>query len=441
MNKIVFAWVLILLFFIPWFRGGELLYEHFIPFSVTLVIMGLFIFSNLNDVTKSVISHKYLMMILLSTLLYIWSRVFIGLDGYLSSSPDYSTIANLRTTFYVLFFFLLLFILNSVAKVQAICNTIFITATISCIYSLINHYTSGQYELISAIPPWGAKWGEVIRGTFSYKNHYATYLATSALIGAGLCISIYQVKKTLIENLAAPLFLCSLLAMLLLLVTIMKTGSRGCILTLSVVIAIYLVRCLWRNRNNVSTKMVLSGCLIVCSASVVFTQSSTYERLKEYGVSPNGRDIMQETVFKIVKSNYLLFGTGPDTYPIFQHQYKNPSLGSSAMSKKAHNDYLELLSNHGLVGLSLFMWFCVAVAKRAFVPTAMNSKKVKYLSLGLKLALVYLLIHSALDFNFALPSIALLSISCIAGLIKLNDIGSTSFQKISTSVTKKETAS
>lgn len=131
------------------------------------------------------------------------------------------------------------------------------------------------------------------------------------------------------------------------------------------------------------------------------------KRLDSQGYTPNGRDLMHQTAFAIIKDSPIV-GMGAGTYPILQHKYKSATLGHSAMSKRAHNDYLELLTNQGIIGFSLLAIATILLLTKLITGLKKN-KKGKTTSLhGLQIAsfcaVTAILLHSLADFNFQLPT-------------------------------------
>jgi O-antigen ligase len=92
-------------------------------------------------------------------------------------------------------------------------------------------------------------------------------------------------------------------------------------------------------------------------------------------------------------------GTFPTVYPGFRSFYTN------FFVNEAHNDYLQLLVETGLVGFSIAIWFLVVVFRRAagklqnWTETASGALTVASL-----LGCVGILVHSFLDFNLQIPA-------------------------------------
>jgi len=90
-------------------------------------------------------------------------------------------------------------------------------------------------------------------------------------------------------------------------------------------------------------------------------------------------------------------------YPTFQ------SFVVDSVINHAHNDYLELLSESGLIGFGLVVFFLVTVYRSASVELRPGSRSGRSVEMIAVLAAITgLLVHSLVDFNFHIPSNAAL---------------------------------
>jgi O-antigen ligase len=96
-------------------------------------------------------------------------------------------------------------------------------------------------------------------------------------------------------------------------------------------------------------------------------------------------------------------GTFETIYPQFRSFYTN------LLVDKAHNDYLQLVAETGLVGFAIMIWFLVSTFRRA-VPKIRNwpSDVNGAVALAAVIGIAGILVHSLVDFNLEIPANALL---------------------------------
>lgn len=135
-----------------------------------------------------------------------------------------------------------------------------------------------------------------------------------------------------------------------------------------------------------------------------FTPASTVNRLKDYGSGGSGRSELWTIGFRMVEDKPVR-GVGAGNFPISSvHYLLEP--GSTVrdeyivdIPKETHNIYLQVLSELGLVGATLFIaiiGLCVASALRAARAfRRAGSHTLENLSRGIVVALVALLVSSA----------------------------------------------
>ena len=96
-------------------------------------------------------------------------------------------------------------------------------------------------------------------------------------------------------------------------------------------------------------------------------------------------------------------GTFPVVYPQFRTFYTN------FFVNEAHNDYLQLLVEMGLLGFATMLWFLVAIFRRALKKIGnWESEMSGAVTLACLLGLSGILVHSAVDFNLQIPANAAL---------------------------------
>jgi O-antigen ligase len=100
-----------------------------------------------------------------------------------------------------------------------------------------------------------------------------------------------------------------------------------------------------------------------------------------------------------------IFGVGlgafQTVYPIYGRS------DGSVLIEFAHNDYLQILSDAGLVGGVLAIWFLVVTARNVARAAKNTDPLLRSLGIGSGAGILALLVHSLFDFNLQIPSNAL----------------------------------
>jgi len=106
-------------------------------------------------------------------------------------------------------------------------------------------------------------------------------------------------------------------------------------------------------------------------------------------------------------TDYPLLGTGLGTFPSL---YPDKESGDTLLRLyHAHNDYLEYLSELGVVGMTLLLGGVIFILIKSFIIwRGRRHPEVKGLGLGGIVAIICILIHSLTDFNLHIPANMLL---------------------------------
>lgn len=87
----------------------------------------------------------------------------------------------------------------------------------------------------------------------------------------------------------------------------------------------------------------------------------------------------------------------------------------------AHNDYLQVLAEGGLLGGALMVWFIVIVLRLLTKALQSHDAQMQALALGSGAGMVGMFVHSFFDFNLQLPSHAWLFLTLVAVVSRLGE--------------------
>lgn len=119
-------------------------------------------------------------------------------------------------------------------------------------------------------------------------------------------------------------------------------------------------------------------------------------------------------------ADHPVFGVGLGAFATMYPRY-DPSNGLRRTAE-AHNDYLQLVAETGVVGGLLggaFLLFVMGVVRRAFSWAGTSSRAEAATALGASVGILTSLIHSAVDFGLQITANALTFLGLLAVLLRL----------------------
>ncbi len=464
-DRYLFIALLTLIALLPLPHGGELPWEHAPFISGTFLLLTIWLFQQWrhNRPLPNIInSTKIPLALFCIWLTYIFIQTIPLPDHLLSLlSPathdlnQHARIAGaitenslsidpastfqelLRYASYITIFFLTLALCDTPSRLIQLTATLFLVGAALAFYSLLNYYTSGAFSLNEPIPSWGGTaWSKATRGTYTHYNHFAALMEMT--IPMGVALILITVKHTsraahwqhqlnhLLNFMMSVRMLYSFLVVLMLVALIFTASRGGNISFASAFFITSLIFLLLRGRQSHKMKLTPILIVVIFLIAALIGTSKLSDRFEKDGLDSHGRDHIRTTVVKLI-SDYPLFGSGSGTYPQLFAAYKLPELGVSAMSKRvqrAHNDYLELISDQGLIGFGIFgsgiallLYKILSGIRQRRNPTMTG------LLYGATFAITSLLIHAFVEFNFHIPANAsyffvLLAIGTIAANLR-----------------------
>lgn len=194
--------------------------------------------------------------------------------------------------------------------------------------------------------------------------------------------------------------------------TIFLSGSRGGMAAFAVEITIFFYF-LFRERKQNRVGMLLCGFLLLASIAVawiggneVSARLATLEPVKHSDLSTDIRLQIYADSFRMMTKRPILgwgLGTFPDVYPQFRSFYTN------LFVNHAHNDYLQMFSETGVLGLAITIWFLLVTIRAAVLksrnwPSDVNGA----VSVSALLGIAGILVHGLVDSNLQIPANAMM---------------------------------
>jgi O-antigen ligase len=281
--------------------------------------------------------------------------------------------------------------------------------TIAVILALYG-FTVAAFALLQGIAPNGKLFwvrqpsmGGAIYGPYVNHNHYAGLM--EMLVPILLVLSLTRLVGDR-ERIAAGV------AAAIMVGTVFLSGSRGGMLAIFVELA-FLAVVLLRQRRSiriivgvVAFAVVLVGLLTWLGGKELTSRVSSISTEARTELSGGMRLSIDRDALRMF-ANKPVLGWGLGTFPVVYPQYR--SFYTNFFVNEAHNDYLQLLCEVGLLGFGTMVWFLVVVYRSAMRKIANWMSDVSgAVTLACTLGLTGILVHSLLDFNLQIPANAAL---------------------------------
>lgn len=252
-----------------------------------------------------------------------------------------------------------------------------------------------------------------VKGTFFNPNFFAGYLAAILVLGVGLMLDNDEKKRVKITlSFSLPLIL----------IAIFLTQSRGGLFSLLVgLFFVLLYR--FRKRAILFYAVILLSILII--PNPVVQRLKTVKITDPYAYS---RIEMWKSSFPRIMENPLGAGLGIYKYTSQRHAFpvEEAVARYGKKAETAHNEYLQIAVELGVLGFFTFLWGIFLVVKEGLL--AIQVLKTKRLgfpvggAVGLLGGIIAILSHGLVDSNLHQPSVVILLIIFVGTIIAINKI-------------------
>lgn len=309
---------------------------------------------------------------------------FVGISA-ISIIGTSSLYTSLRNFFFklieqVLLFFVILEAINTRQKVKNILLAMFLSAYLVGIDGLYQYFTHQDFLRQRTMP-----FKNRINASFYTPNDLGAYLVP--LIILSLSMNFIKFKSRAINPLIKIL-------VLLLFINIILTFSRGAWLGLAVGLIFMVSISFFLNKKLFFTTLLLLFILIIflpfrpdipLNKIFYFTDTGSVDRKGLWVIAYN---MIKERPF---------FGHGLGT---FMHNFKKyNTIGYQHSVSYAHNCYLQMAAETGIIGLVAFLYLIGVLFKNSIRIIIKNKTALDPLFLGLVLSLVAFLTHSGVETN------------------------------------------
>lgn len=242
--------------------------------------------------------------------------------------------------------------------------------------------------------------GGIPFGPFVNHNHFAGLVELTDPLGLAMLIS-----ATVQRNKLLLLSLLTIIPIGALVLSASRGGITGFLFECA------LLGVLLRTPKRGSKQLLIAACLVFAAGGLAVWLGAGWTA-ERFGNLTRG-DISRDRRVSMFKDTWKIFldhpwcGTGLGTFETVYPRYESYYDGS--VVDHAHNDYLELLADTGLIG-GLCMVAFIAILFQSGLSNIRSAATVpsRSLNAGALAACAGLLLHSFVDFNMHIPSNALL---------------------------------
>ena len=207
-------------------------------------------------------------------------------------------------------------------------------------------------------------------------------------------------------------------------VALILSGSRGGLVALlGEIIFLIIITTKTKNTKQLALKIGLSTALIMMliAGSILIGGETSLTRIAE---SANSEDFSSSrfhiwsVTVKSIAAN-LPFGAGLGAFGAAYTPFDTSS-GMETV-EQAHNDYLQVLADLGIVGAIIGIFFLFIFFKTGFKSIKVKSRLRRGIALGAFAGIFAVLIHSLFDFVLHITAISVLFLALLALLVNSGD--------------------
>lgn len=337
----------------------------------------------------------------------------------LSVAPQATRFFLIQLCIFLIFFAACLTFLENQKRQRVMVFTIIIFASAMAFFGIIQSLANPNANSILGL----RESDSFPFGTFINRHHFAAFMN----MAIGLTLGLLYGNSTKSDKRLLLMISLGLMG-----IALIFTGSRGGILSLFGVIAfVTLLNITGRKKNeedfdgesgsfNLQKNFLLIGgglalIIVLIGSALFFGGESSVERalgIGKQGDVSNGRIHFWQTAWQIFLNNPI-FGAGLDSFPVAFTKYD--TWNGNFRVEQAHNEYLQILADGGILGFVCLAAFVFLLYKNGLRIIRQSEDRFRRgTAVGALGGCFGILIHSFFDFPLRTPSNALFFLTLAA---------------------------
>jgi O-antigen ligase len=297
-----------------------------------------------------------------------------------------------------------LVLLDTASRIRKLAMVVMVFGFVYAFFAILQSVLSPQkiYGLYEASVPFGS---------FVNRHNFAAYMEMTMGIPLGLMfVGAVSRDKRLLYGTAIGLMGVALLL----------SGSRGGLVAfVAQIVFLALLTAGSRSRSKVAVKLALAALLLaaIVGGAIFVGGETSLTRVAETTTTQDvttGRSQIWEVTLKVITANMPL-GAGFGAFGVAYTPHD--SMSGLERVEQAHNDYLQVLADAGLVGLAIggfFLWCLFMLGREAL---AIKNNYRRGVALGALAGIFAILVHSIFDFVLHTTAVSVLFLTVLAMLI------------------------
>lgn len=320
-----------------------------------------------------------------------------------SLDPFWTKIATIHFFALLIFFAAFLTFIDSAKRLRKIVTVITAFGFVFAFFAILQAVLSpnkiyGIYEVPYANP----------FGSFVNRHNFAAYMEMTLCLPLGLMFvgAVGKDRRLLYVT-----------AIALMGVALLLSGSRGGLVSLlAAVVFLVILTTKTKNYNQFALKIGLAVLLIatIVVGSILIGGESSLTRLAETANSEDfstSRTHIWSVTLQIITNN-LPFGAGLGAFGVAYTPFD--SLNGLERVEQAHNDYLEVLANAGIVGLIIGAFFIYQLFRTGLENANTSNTFRRGVCVGALAGCFAILVHSLFDFVLHTTAISILFLMLVS---------------------------